>query len=48
MLKKISADTQPETVVFIDDNQKNIEAAEEVGIHGILYTYKDHAHLKKS
>ncbi len=48
MLQKISAETEPETVVFIDDNQKNIEAAEELGIHGILYTYKDHTHLKKN
>ncbi len=27
----------PEETIFIDDNQKNIEKAEEAGIHGILF-----------
>lgn len=46
MLQKINAVDSPECVVFIDDNTANIEASNEIGIHSILYTFKDHDLLK--
>lgn len=45
LLLKINAINEPETVVFIDDNKDNIEAAQKVHIHGILYTFKNHEFL---
>lgn len=45
LLAKIGATDTPESVVFIDDNAENIEAAQAVGIHGIEYTFKDRARL---
>lgn len=46
LLKKINATQEPESVVFIDDNQTNIETANKMGIHGILYTFKNREFLK--
>jgi HAD superfamily hydrolase (TIGR01509 family) len=40
-------DTTADTCVFIDDAQKNIDAANEVGMHGILYQYGNTQSLKK-
>ena len=31
-------DVQPEETIFIDDRPRNIEGAEALGIHGILFT----------
>lgn len=42
MLKKIGATDKPDSVVFIDDSARNIEAAKNLGIHSVLYTYKNH------
>ncbi len=39
MLSKINA--QPNEVVFIDDNTMNIQSAQDLGIHGIQYVYRD-------
>ncbi|MEO8582100.1 MAG: HAD-IA family hydrolase [Patescibacteria group bacterium] len=46
MLQKINAAQNPTSVVFIDDNEANIDASNEIGIHSILYTFKDHDLLK--
>ena len=46
MLQKINAAQDPASVVFIDDNKANIDASNEIGIHSILYTFKDHDLLK--
>lgn len=43
ILKELSV--KPEKVVFIDDNEKNIETARSLGIKGIIY--KDHKQLVK-
>jgi putative hydrolase of the HAD superfamily len=48
LLTKIQATTEPDTVVFIDDSEKNIQAARELGIHSILYRFRDHAPLQKA
>ncbi len=40
-------DTSADEVVFIDDSQANITTATEMGIHGILYTFKQHELLVK-
>lgn len=37
MLHKINAEAQE--CIFVDDSEKNIEAAQSLGIHGILYEY---------
>ena len=37
---------KPEECVFLDDNPKNIHAAERLGIHGIVFTTREEA-LKK-
>lgn len=42
LLEKIEAVDEPESVVFIDDNEANIDAAQETGIQGILYRFKEH------
>ncbi len=44
LLSKLNA--QPDEVVFIDDSQANIGSANEMGINGILYTFKQHELLK--
>lgn len=36
-------DLKPEETVFFDDLEKNIQAAKEVGIHGIVFTAKEEA-----
>jgi HAD superfamily hydrolase (TIGR01509 family) len=46
MLQKINAVEDPASVVFIDDDKANIHASNEMGIHSILYTFKDHDLLK--
>lgn len=46
LLRVIAATANPETVLFIDDNAENIQAAEAAGIHGLLYRFKDHASLR--
>lgn len=46
MLQKINAVENPASVVFIDDNKANIDASNEMGIHSILYSFKDHDLLK--
>jgi HAD superfamily hydrolase (TIGR01509 family) len=46
MLQKINAIDNPASVVFIDDNKANIDASKKIGIHSILYTFKDHDLLK--
>lgn len=48
LLTKIQAIEEPNTVVFIDDVEKNVQAARELGINSILYHFKDHAGLKKA
>lgn len=48
LLEKINAANDPTSVVFIDDNQANIDAANEIGIHGILYIFKNHNVLKNT
>jgi len=45
LLQKINAVESPASVVFIDDNQANIEASNALGIHSILYSFKDHDFL---
>ena len=42
------ARVSPEEAVFIDDAKKNIEGAEDLGIHGILYSYDDNSSLVES
>jgi FMN phosphatase YigB (HAD superfamily) len=37
MLIKIKA--EPQECIFVDDSEKNINAARSLGIHGILYKY---------
>ncbi len=46
MLQKIHAVDNPASVIFIDDNKANIDASNEMGIHSILYTFKNHDLLK--
>lgn len=41
LLTKIRALHQPETVLFIDDTEKNIIAAEKAGIRGLAYRFGD-------
>lgn len=47
LLEKINATNDPASVVFIDDNKANIDAANEIGVHGILYIFKDRNVLEK-
>lgn len=44
VLKQLGA--QPEECVFIDDTLKNIEAAQQLGIHSILYTFGSSSTLR--
>lgn len=46
VLTKIQASDKPASVVFIDDAPMNVAAANEVGINGVLYSFRDHASLK--
>jgi HAD superfamily hydrolase (TIGR01509 family) len=47
LLQKIDAVSEPESVVFIDDNAENIKAANKAGIHGIVYSFKKHVFLRE-
>lgn len=44
LLTKLHA--KAKEVVFIDDSKANIDSANEMGIHGILYTFKQHELLR--
>jgi HAD superfamily hydrolase (TIGR01509 family) len=46
LLQKISAAEDPTSVVFVDDNKANIDASNEIGIHSILYNFKNRNLLK--
>lgn len=46
LLQKIGAENEPNTVLFIDDNKENIEAAKAMGILGLLYQFKNHDSLQ--
>lgn len=48
MLAKVGASNEAESVVFVDDNEANIKAARELGIHAILYRFQDHKTLTDS
>jgi FMN phosphatase YigB (HAD superfamily) len=45
LLEKIGATTQPNSVLFIDDNQTNIDAAKALKIDSLLYRFRDHVQL---
>lgn len=46
LLHKIDATATPEEVLFIDDNAGNIEAAQSLGIRGVLYTFRQQDSLE--
>lgn len=46
VLNKINA--KPEECVFVDDSEKNVNAASSVGLHGVLYKYGRLLELKKN
>ena len=47
LLAKINAPNTPDSVIFIDDSQQNVDAANAAGIHGILYRFMDRKALKQ-